>query len=27
VLLIFAPGGMAGMGKQLRARYAAWRGQ
>jgi branched-chain amino acid transport system permease protein len=27
VLLIFAPGGMAGMGKQLRARFAAWRGQ
>ena len=27
LLLIFAPGGMAGMGKQLRSRLAAWRGK
>ncbi len=27
VLLIFAPGGVAGMGKQIRARIAAWRGR
>jgi branched-chain amino acid transport system permease protein len=27
LLLIFAPGGIAGMGRQLRNRLAAWRGQ